>query len=327
MLRVYSFQADQLVALPERPADEAEQPIIWLDLLKPAPDENEWVQRRVGIEIPTRAEMEEIEPSARLYSEDGAEFMTVSAVTELDGDEPVKTPVTFILRGSTLVTVRYADPKPFTAFAQRAQRSRDTEYGTGERVMLGLIEAMVDRLADTLERTGSDIDAMSRGIFRKTDSKFNKKTRDLQSMIEQIGAKAEALSMMQEGLVSIVRLVAYHVARDRSLKARKDTNQLFKLVQRDATSLGDHARALSSKVNFLLDATLGLINLEQNQIIKIFSVAAVVFLPPTLVASIYGMNFDIMPELHWFVGYPWALVLMVASAAGPYLYFKRRGWL
>ena len=126
MLRVYSFQADQLVELSERPADEAEQPIIWVDLLKPAPAEKEWVQRRVGIEIPTRAEMEEIELSARLYSEEGAEFMTVSAVTGLDGDEPVKTPVTFILRGSTLVTVRMPSPKPFTAFAQRAQRSRGT---------------------------------------------------------------------------------------------------------------------------------------------------------------------------------------------------------
>ncbi|TIU17101.1 MAG: magnesium transporter, partial [Mesorhizobium sp.] len=110
-------------------------------------------------------------------------------------------------------------------------------------------------------------------------------------------------------------------------KLQKEIRQRIKLVQRDATFLSDHATFLSNKINFLLDATLGLINLEQNQIIKIFSVAAVVFLPPTLVASIYGMNFDAMPELKWLLGYPFALGLMVLSAVVPYLFFKRRGWL
>lgn len=128
--------------------------------------------------------------------------------------------------------------------------------------------------------------------------------------------------------MSIQRLVSYHGAKEKSArKGKKDTAQRIRLIQRDAASLGDHAIFLSGKINFLLDATLGLINLEQNQIIKIFSVAAVVFLPPTMVASIYGMNFEQMPELHLPFGYPLARCIMVASALVPFLYFKRRGWL
>jgi magnesium transporter len=136
------------------------------------------------------------------------------------------------------------------------------------------------------------------------------------------------VTILQESLVSTSRLVAYHSATaKKDAVGGKDSRQIAKLIQRDAVSLAEHARALTTRVNFLLDATLGLINLEQNQIIKIFSVAAVVFLPPTLVASVYGMNFEVMPELGWSFGYPFALLLMVMSAIVPYLYFKRRGWL
>ena len=143
---------------------------------------------------------------------------------------------------------------------------------------------------------------------------------------EQIGRKGDMLTMARESLLTIVRLTSFHQASGNSKQAR-DLRQELKILQRDASALSDHASFLSNKINFLLDATLGLINLEQNQIIKIFSVAAVVFLPPTLVASIYGMNYDIMPELHWSYGYPFALGLMILSAIFPYLFFKRKGWL
>jgi magnesium transporter len=132
---------------------------------------------------------------------------------------------------------------------------------------------------------------------------------------------------VQESLVSTSRLIAYYAAVQEAGDDSRTTKQLMRIIRRDATALGEHARALSSRLDFLLNATLGLINLEQNQIIKIFSVAAVVFLPPTLVASIYGMNFDFMPELSWVLGYPWAIGLMMLSALLPFLYFKRKGWL
>jgi len=188
----------------------------------------------------------------------------------------------------------------------------------------------VVRAADALERVGNEIDAISRAVFGNKARKVNKKTHDLQAVIEQLGRKSELLTMVQESLVSLGRLTAYHVALEQVSKptpSARETKSMLKMIQRDAVSLGEHARGLIGRINFLLDATLGLINLEQNQIIKIFSVAAVVFLPPTLVASIYGMNFEFMPELAWPFGYPFALGLMVLSAVLPYLFFKRKGWL
>jgi magnesium transporter len=320
-----------------RPATKPPALPVWFDLVSPEPHETKLVETSLSIAVPTRDEMEEIELSARLYQEDGAEFMTMTALAGLDGDDPVKTPVTFILKGATLVTVRYADPKPFAAFLARAKRGNGLVCSTGETVMLGLLEAIIDRLADVLERCGNEIDAVSREIFRtrkangKTVGKAGdkeKSSRDLEGLIEQIGRKGDLLTATRESLVSISRLVAYHAALEGSgRKTAKDARQRIKLLQRDATSLGDHAQFLQGKINFLLDATLGLINLEQNQIIKIFTVASVAFLPPTLVASIYGMNFQSMPELNWEIGYPMALGFMVLSALLPFLYFRRRGWL
>lgn len=328
MLRAYHNEAARLVqsTLPLDPASVTG--LVWLDLLQPTAEEDRLVEQLLGVDIPSQAEMEEIELSARLYSEDGAEFMTMTGLHKLDSDEPGKTPITFILKGETLVTVRYAEPKPFLAFTLRAQKAKSTACGSGEQVFLGLLESMIDRTADALERVGNEIDQISRDVFGKKKSSAKQLQQDLRSIIEQIGAKAELLTMVQESLVSISRLMAFHIAPNCDVtRAGRDARQLVKLIQRDAVSLGEHARALSSKLNFLLDATLGLINLEQNQIIKIFSVAAVVFLPPTLVASIYGMNYDIMPELKWEFGYPFAIALMILSAVLPYLYFKKRGWL
>ncbi len=329
MLRIYKSQNSRLVHVDILDGLASQEPVIWFDLFNPSSEETRLVEERLGIAIPTRDEMQEIELSDRLYQEDGAEFMTMTATAKLDSDYPAKVPVTFILKGTTLVTVRHADLKPFQIYANRIMKPNGAVCETGELVMLGLLEAMIDRTADALERAGNDVDQISREVFRKSNASATKKTRDLQSLIEQIGQKGDLLTVIRESLVSIGRLVAYHVAIEGSTprKAAKESRQRIKLVQRDAASLGDHALFLSNKINFLLDATLGLINLEQNQIIKIFSVAAVVFLPPTLVASIYGMNFEVMPELTWRFGYPYALMLMVASALLPYVYFKRRGWL
>lgn len=325
MLRIYTGRNGHLASADTIHDTEAAG-ALWFDLLNPTADEVKLIEAHLGIGIPTRDEMAEIEPSARLYEEDDAEFMTMTVVANADGDEPVKAPVTFIVKGSALVTVRHADPKPFRIYAAKAQRPGMAPVASGEAVMLGLMEMLIDRMADTLERIGDETDAISHEVFLNKSTSSSKKTRDLQSLIERIGRKGDLLTKVRESLVSITRLITYHSAR-RSPRGPKEIQQHIKLMQRDATSLGDHAIFLSGKINFLLDATLGLINLEQNQIIKIFSVAAVALLPPTLVASVYGMNFDVMPELHWTFGYPWTLGLMAASAIIPYLYFKRRGWL
>lgn len=332
MLRLFVLNNDHLevaacdlASVPAKPAGAA-----WYDLFNPTPEEDRFVGESLGIDIPTREEMQDIEPSARLYKEAGAEFMTMTAMTSLDTDAPVKSPVTFVLRENVLVTVRYADPKPFKLFLIRATKpgglmSGGLLSGGGEAVMLGLIEAFIDRLAQVLETASDEIDHISHEVFRSRRDK--RAPQDLQSMIERIGRKGELLTLARESLLSILRLTSFHQAGGEGKKAIAALKQEAKTLQRDATALADHAAYLSNKVNFLLDATLGLINLEQNQIIKIFTVASVAFLPPTLVASIYGMNFDFMPELKWAFGYPLAVMIMVASAILPFAYFKRRGWL
>jgi magnesium transporter len=330
MLRIYTTNGSRLAcAIPDGSADPTDLGNgIWYDLVNPTRDEEHLVEQSLGILVPTRDEMKDIEPSARLYNEASAEFMTVTVLTNLHSQDPIKTPITFVLRDKALVTIRYAEPQPFATFEAGAIRSGGRPLASGEFVMVGLLEAFIDRLAQVLETTGDELDAISREVFRSKVKGATKKARNLEALIEKIGNKGDMLTLVRESLVSILRLTTFHQTREAAnTKAMRDARQEFKILQRDASALGDHAGFLSNKVNFLLDATLGLINLEQNQIIKIFSVAAVVFLPPTLVASIYGMNFEVMPELGWQVGYPMALGLMVASAILPYLFFKRRGWL
>jgi len=335
MLRAYIREGDRLVPTDldaaieiTQPANEVgPAPAVWYSLVDPTREEDKFVESCLGIDIPTRREMQDIEPSARLYSEDGGEFMTITALVDGDGDQPTKTPITFVLRNNQLVTVRYADPKPFRLYERLVTRPAKGEFG-GERVMIGLLESFIDRLAQLLETTGDGIDQISREVFGNKSTKPTRKTRDLQSLIEQIGKKGDVLTLARESLVSISRLVSFHQSSGTAdQRATRERRQELKIIQRDAAALSDHAAFLADKITFLLDATLGLINLEQNQIIKIFSVAAVVFLPPTLVASIYGMNFQFMPELSWPLGYPLALGLMVLSALLPYLFFKRSGWL
>lgn len=196
-----------------------------------------------------------------------------------------------------------------------------------EPTMLRIYRHAGDRMADALERVGVEIDAVSRDVFRTKarQAASTASSRDLRATLEQIGRNGDLLTKLRESLVSINRLLTYHstmeVADKKAAKARAKT------LHRDVIALSDQSTFLSQKINFMLDATLGLINLEQNQIIKIFSVAAVIFLPPTLVASIYGMNFEQMPELKWVFGYPLAIAFMISSAVLPYLRFKRRGWL
>jgi magnesium transporter len=333
MLRIHRCEGDRLVARTLPGADgfdlgPGEGP-LWLDLLNPTPEEDACVERALGISLPSREEMQEIEMSARLYNEGGAEFMTITAIVKLDSDEPMTTPITFVLKGANLATVRFAEPRAFRSIVARAQRPNAVACSTGEQVMLSLIEALIDRMADTLERVAADIDAISRSVFRHK-SRYGRpsKSRDLAATIEQIGSNGDLLTKLRESLVSINRLLSYHSAAEAEDKrVLKEVRARIKSLHRDAVALSDQSNFLSNKTNFLLDATLGLINLEQNQIIKIFSIVAVVLMPPTLVASIYGMNFAHMPELGWAYGYPTALVLMAVAAVVPYLWFKREGWL
>jgi magnesium transporter len=303
--------------------------IVWMDVYSPSAEEDSQVEELLGISLPTHEEMKKIEVLSRLYQEDDAEFMTLTAVIRIGMEEPETTPLTFVLKGNTLVTLRYGEPTAFANYLARARKPNSGHCASGEQIMMGLIEALCDRLADVLEKVGHDIDDVSHGVFRRKPGKKRlSNAHDLQAIIVKIGRHGDLLNKVRESLVSINRVLTYHTALETNGNAgSRDARIRSKVLYRDVGALTDQAAFLSNKINFLLDATLGLINLQQNQIIKIFSVAAVVFLPPTLVASMYGMNFQHMPELKWELGYLWALGLMVTSAVLPYYYFKRKGWL
>ena len=328
MFTAFAREADRLVridaATPAAPATDMSPAILWADILHPDAADAAEAAALLGIAIPTLQQMEEIEPSARLYEEAGAQYLTVPIVVGLDGGAPQLAPVTFIVGAASLVTVRHAAAAPFDQVIARRLRSNGAT--TPETLMLDLVEAIVDRVADILERSAGHCDAVSRDVFaHKASGSEDGAARDLDAMLGRIGREGDLLTKLRESLAGLARLLSYHSAR--SAGNARDARTRLKTVQRDVHALTDHASFLSSKINFLLDATLGFINLEQNQIIKIFTVAAVAFLPPTLIASIYGMNFDLMPELRWQFGYPFAILLMIASAVLPFAYFRKRGWL
>jgi magnesium transporter len=306
-----------LAALPES--------AVWIDLVKPTADEDHAVERLAGIAVPTREDMQEIEISSRLYIENGARYMTATLMCAADTENPRTTPVTFILAGHRLVTVRYDAPKPFMLVENKLARSCSPGI-TGEMVLMELLDAVIDRNADILERAGGDMDTISHDIFEPEGAARTGHAKRYSDILIAIGRKGDLTSKVRESLVSIGRVVTFITAAV-DVKWSKDMREQLKTMQRDVTSLTDHASYLSNKITFVLDAMLGVVNLEQNNIIKLFSVMAVVLMPPTLIASIYGMNFKIMPELEWTHGYPMAVVMMVLAAVLPYMFFKWKKWL
>jgi magnesium transporter len=221
--------------------------------------------------------------------------------------------------------VRYDEPRPFTLVSNKLGRSCSATV-SGENVLMDLLDAVIDRAADILERAGADIDRVSHDIFEPEGRRADR-TRTYRFILRTIGRKGDLTSKVRESLVSIGRLVLFLANEADGLKWPKEMRAQLKSMQRDVASLSDHATYLGNKVTFLLDAMIGVMSVEQNNIIKIFSVVAVVLMPPTLIASIYGMNFKHMPELDWSFGYPMAIVLMIIAAILPYWFFKWRRWL
>jgi magnesium transporter len=298
---------------------------VWFDLVNPMHSEDKLLERTLGIAIPTREEMQEIEVSSRLYVENGARYMTATLMCQADTATPKTTAVTFILTGGKLVTVRYDEPKPFALVSNKLARQCPTAV-SGETILMDLLDAVIDRAADILERAGAEIDKVSHDIFEPEGRRVDR-TITYRFIFKIIGRKGDLTSKVRESLVSIGRLVLYLANEADAMKWPKEMRQQLKSMQRDVASLSDHVTYLGNKVTFLLDAMIGVMSVEQNNIIKLFSVAAVVLMPPTLIASIYGMNFKHMPELNWEFGYPLAIVLMLIAAVLPYWFFKWKKWL
>ena len=324
MLTVYIPRGTSLeriaVAHGESPPPEA----VWIDLITPTVQEDKLVEALLGIAVPTREEMQEIEVSSRLYIENGGRYMTATLMCQADTSTPKTTAVTFILSSHRLVTVRYDEPRPFAIVEHKLARACSPKV-SGETVLMDLLDAVIDRSADIQERVGAEVDQISHSIFEPDDEARAPSYNDV---LKALGRKGDLTSKVRESQVSVGRLLSFLAHEAEVMKWSKDMRTQLQSMQRDVVSLTDHASFLSNKIPFLLDAILGVVNIQQNAIIKIFSIAAVVFMPPTLVASIYGMNFHSgMIELEWRFGYPFALILIVVAAVVPLVFFKWKKWL
>jgi magnesium transporter len=325
MLRTYGPGCDGSIVDPklQKIADEA----TWIDLEEPTIEEEELVERCITVDVPTQDEMSEIEPSSRLYEQNGALYMTVSVLFGVEESRPTSTPIGFVLTENRLVTIRYATPKPVRAFIDHACREPELVHDAAT-VLVRLLDAIIDRLADELEGVGTEIERISSQIFQKEIEDRRIPAQKLTRLLTSIGRAQTLVTKIRYTAVSMNRMLSFLAGSKRLHETvHQDARNHVASLTTDVTSLSEHASFLSDNLTFLLDASLGLISIEQNAAMKLFSWAAVVFLPPTLIAGIYGMNFDHMPELHWLLGYPWALSWMVVFGLGPYLYFKKRGWI
>jgi magnesium transporter len=325
MIRVYGPGCDGEVV--DASSEKIPLAAKWIDLEEPTRDEELLVERCLEVAVPTPAEMAEIEPSSRLYVRDGALYMTISALYGVEDGTPASAPIGFVLTERRLVTVRYVTPKPVRVFSENARR--EPELAADALTAIGgLLDAIVDRLADELEKVGAEIEKISSHIFSPTVDARRIPAAKLTALLTRIGKTQQLLAKIRETQTSTNRALTF-LSGTPQLRSRKaaDAREHIASLTADTVSLGDHSIFLANHLYFLLDASVGLISIEQNAAMKLFSWAALIFLPPTLIGSIYGMNFRHMPELQWYLGYPMALTLMVASAVLPLWYLTRRGWL
>ena len=296
---------------------------LWIDLFQPTAAEVLQIAE-LGMSVPDLAEMEEIEVSNRLFHEDGIENMTVVLPGQNDEGMQIAAPVCFMLAPQRLVTVRHHTPRPFDTYPERADKS-SLSCASADRIFLSLIEDIIGRMADHLEGVGRGLDEVARQIYQRDPPV--RRAKDLQIALSNLGAEGERLGRVRLALMTIGRAIN-HFGQTLPLRDGADIMGTFVTgLLRDIDALEVHAEFLSSRLALASDASLGMINLAQNGTVRIVSVVAVLFLPPTLIASIYGMNFLHMPELAQPWGYAMALGLMVGSAVVTWAFFHWRGWL
>lgn len=298
---------------------------VWIDMIEPTHHEDQEVQDYLGCKIPTRDDPDFLEPPEAYYAESGVRYLHASVVSEPDCTPDI-IGVTFVICGPTLVTVRYDASDSFEIFGQKLARSWGYPLEP-DAVALGLVNTVVNRAARALGKVGASLDEIGTAVFKAPQGDKASRSEVYYRTLDALGREDERISNLRESLLSLERLLLFLSAEGRVEKISKPVRELMKSALRDLQSLEEDASFKAQKVQFLLDSTLGFINLAQNDIIKLFSVLAVIFMPPTVIASIYGMNFKTMPELEWKFGYPLALFLMVCAAVGPYLFFRWKKWL
>jgi magnesium transporter len=300
--------------------------IIWIDLISPTNEEKAFVETRTNVRIPSVESLSEIESSSRLSVDHETIYLSVPAVAQGDSADAYLSPVGFILTQSVLITIRFAPLSTFDIVAERVQRDETPQSAAG--VFVSLLEAMVDRGADVLERLGAELNKVSRSVFRGDPTQPRRVARSndaLRRALIAVGATGDRLALARDALLGIGRIAPF-VLSLRKNWILPEFEARLEAVVKDVVSLNDYEGHLSNKVQFLLDAILGFISVQQNDLFKVLTIVSVVGIPPTLVAGIYGMNFKYMPELNWIAGYPFGLAMIVLSAVIPLVWFKWRGW-
>lgn len=315
MLNAFVLQDEKLCQLTGDAIAAQLCQAFWIDLINPSQQERSQVDLYFPQALPEAEAVDEIEASARSFEDESGLHIHALFLHLVDG-QPRNTTVAFTLNGQRLLSLRERDVPAFRLLRLRAKHEAGL-LNNAASVLIALFESAVEELADLLEQIHTDLESVSQAVMARHDNPLDNAIDKL-ATLENINGKIRLC------LMDAQRALNFLIRRGR---LNQEENARVHEVLRDLDSLLPHSTFLFDKVNFLMDAAQGFINIQQNQIIKIFSIAAVVFLPPTLIASIYGMNFQHMPELHWAIGYPLALLLMVLSAIAPYWYFKRQGWL
>jgi magnesium transporter len=330
MLTLYRSRAGR----GETPADLARGSLppdtAWIDLLRPAPEEIAFVERTTGLTVPGVAELSEIESSSRLRSADGALYLSMPLTFRAPTGQPTSTPVGFVLTAERLVTVRFEELPSFNQFAER-DRAAEADPLRPAAVFAGVLDTIADHLADALEAIAAELDTLSHRLFRSPATEPlgrrapARESADLRLILRRVGHSGDLASKIRDSLLGISRIVPY-VSGLAAEWLPPEVKPRLETLRADVLSLSDYDAHIANKVQLLLDATLGLINIEQNNIIKVLTIVSVVGIPPTLIASMYGMNFK-MPEYGWSWGYPYGLALIALSAILPIVWFKLRGWI
>lgn len=321
MIRAFSLQNDRLVSVDETVQDQLND-AIWIDLVDPSDDERNVLEHRLDQTLAEEHELEDLEASARFFEdEDGLHLHSFFYCLDDDDYADIAT-VGFTIRDGRLFTLRERDLPAFRLYRMRSRRAKLID-GNAYELLLDLFETKIEQLADVIETIYADLEKLSRVVLSGQENQ-KKGEHNFDDALAELTELEDASSKVRLCLMDTQRALGFLVR-----KTRLPNNQLEQArdIMRDAESLQPHNESLFQKVNFLMQAAMGFINIEQNRIMKFFSVVSVMFLPATLVASTYGMNFEVMPELHFKYGYPMALGLMACAAAAPYLYFKRKGWL
>ncbi|WGE31398.1 magnesium/cobalt transporter CorA [Actinobacillus genomosp. 2] len=317
MIRAFALDNARLISVDETATDQLND-AIWVDLIDPSDDERSVLQRGLDQTLAEEHELEDLEASARFFEdEDGLHLHSFFYCLDDDDYADIAT-VAFTIRDGRLFTLRERDLPAFRLYRMRSRREKLIDSNAYE-LLLDLFETKIEQLADVIETIYADLETLSRVILngKQESENFDDALSDLTELEDASSKVRLCLMDTQRALSFLLR------------KTRLPNNQLEQArdIMRDIESLQPHNESLFQKVNFLMQAAMGYINIEQNKIMKFFSVVSVMFLPATLVASTYGMNFEFMPELHFKYGYPMAIGLMICAAATPYIYFKRKGWL